>query len=169
MRTVPGALRRWGRALLLLAVAVGGGTSPVSAQVASLQPIERAIPEEWRPPLGRFLLELGAPNVDIILDSTVGRPMGARSDAVLVRFEDQDLCQQDSCLTAIGTIRPDGFFPQVMLMAGKWLARRETMGQLLGRLIPPPFWLCVSERPGERDCLTLYETPKGWIIGPTMK
>jgi len=43
------------------------------------------------------------------------------------------------------------------------------MGQLLGRLIPPPFWICVSERPGERDCLTLYETTKGWIISPTIK
>jgi len=166
---VPSALRRCGFALLLLALAVGYGTGPAHAQVASLQPIERAIPEEWRPPLARFLLELGAPNVDAILDSTVGGPMGARSDQVLVRFEEQDLCVRDSCLTVIGTIRTDGFFPQAMFMGGKWIARRDTMGQLLGRLIPPPFWICVSERPGERDCLTLYETTKGWIISPTIK
>ena len=169
MTPVPGAPRYWGGALLLLALAAACGTSPASAQVTSVQPIERAIPEDWRPPLARFLLELGAPNVDTILDSTVGGPMGATSDQVLVRFADQDLCVQDSCLTAIGTIRRDGFFPQIMFMGGKWIARRETMGHLLGRLIPPPFWICVSERPGERDCLTLYETPKGWIISPTMK
>ena len=165
---MPRPPQRCGRALLL-ALAVGLGTGAAHAQMSNLQPIERAIPEEWRPPLAQFLLELGAPNVETILDSTVGGPMGGRSDAVLVRFEDHDLCTQGSCLTAIGTIRRDGFFPQVMLMAGKWLARRETMGQLLGRLIPPPFWLCVSDRPGERDCLSLYETPKGWIISPTMR
>ena len=171
MSPVTGALRRGGCVLLLLAAAIGCGTGPAQAQISRMEPIERAIPEEWRPPLARFLLELGAPNVDAILDSTVGGPMGStRSDVVLVRFEEQDLCvQQGSCLTVIGTIRSDGFFPQAMFMAGKWIGRRDTMGQLLGRLIPPPFWVCVSERPGERDCLTLYETAKGWIISATMK
>ena len=164
---MPGAPRRRGRALLVLMLVSHLGAGSAYAQ-ASLQPIERAVPEEWRPPLARFLQELGAPNIELILDNTAGGPIG-QSDAVLVRFEDQDLCAQGSCLTVIGTIRRDGFFPQTMFMGGKWLGRRDTMGQLLGRLIPPPFSLCVSERPGERDCLTLYETPKGWIISPLMK
>jgi hypothetical protein len=151
--------------LVVLAWRLGVGAAQAQA---SLQPIERAVPDAWRPPLARFLQELGAANVESILDNTTGGPIG-QSDAVLVRFEDQDLCTQGSCLTAIGTIRSDGFFPQTMFMGGKWIARRDSMGQLLGRLIPPPFSLCVSERPGERDCLTLYETPKGWIVSPLAK
>src|SRR5262245_22555179 len=164
---MPRSPRRCGRPLVLLAL-VWLGVGAAQAQV-TLQPIERAIPEEWRPPLAQFLQELGAPNVELLLDSAVGGPLGTRSDAVLVRFQDQDLCQQDACLTAIGLMRRDGFVPQIMFMGGKWIARRDSMGQLLGRLIPPPFWLCVSERPGERDCLTLYETAKGWVVSPLMK
>ena len=164
---MPGWLQRCGRALLLLTLAVQLPPGSAHAIVAMPQAIDRPIPAEWRPPLARFLHELGAADIETILDGTTGGPIGGTlSDAVLVRFEDRALCARDVCLTVIGIIRTDGFFPQAMFTAGKFFARSDSMGQLLGRLVPAPVWLCTSERPGDRDCLTLQETGKGWIVSP---
>jgi hypothetical protein len=53
-----------------------GVTGSAYAIVATPQPIEQPIPAEWRAPLARFLHELGAPDVESILDSTKGGPTG---------------------------------------------------------------------------------------------
>jgi hypothetical protein len=157
-------------ACLVLAVQVGGVTGSAYAIVATPQPIEQPIPAEWRAPVARFLHELGAPDVESILDSTKGGPIGgAFSEALLVRFGDRDLCSQDFCLTVIGIIRSGVFIAHAMFMAGKWFTRGDVMGQLLGRRIPAPVWLCSSDRPGDRDCLTLRETAKGWIVVPPLR
>jgi hypothetical protein len=157
------------RALPVLAVLLDSFVEPARAQMAISQAVEQQIPDGWRAPLGRFLQELGAPDVDYILADAKGAFIGgAFPDALLVRFENRELCSQDLCLTSIGIIRNDTFIPHVMLFAGKWFMRGDTMRQFLGRLVPPAVRLCASERPGERDCVTLQETAKGWIVVPPM-
>lgn len=158
------------RVLLMLALVPGGFVGFARAQMAFPQPIEQPIPDEWRRPFARFLQELGAPAVDEILaDAKRAFIGGAFPDALLVRFENRELCSQDFCLTAIGVIRNDTFIPHVMVLAGKWFTRGDTMGHLLGRLVPPPVRLCTSQRAGERDCVTLQETAKGWMVVPPMQ
>jgi hypothetical protein len=154
-------------ALPALAVLLGSPVGLARAQTTIPQAVEQQIADGWRRPLARFLQELGAPDVDYILADAKGAFIGgAFPDALLVRFENRELCSQDLCLTAIGIIRNDTFIPHVMLFAGKWFTRGDTMRQLLGRLVPPAVRLCGSQRPGERDCVTLQETPKGWIVVP---
>ncbi len=140
-------------ACLVLAVQVGGATGSAYAIVATPQPIEQPIPAEWRAPVARFLHELGAPDVESILDSSMGGSFGgAFSEALLVRFDDRDLCSQVFCLTMIGIIRSGVFIAHAMFMAGKWFTRGDVTGHLLGRLIPAPR-LAVQQRPSRRSRL----------------
>jgi hypothetical protein len=165
---MPGQARAWvTRALPVLAVALVSFVGFARAQVTLPQAVEQPIPDHWRRPLARFLQDLGAPDVDYILDDAKGATIGGNfPDALLVRFENRELCAQDYCLTVIGVVRNDTFIPHVMVSAGKWFTRGDTMRQLLGRLAPRPVWLCASQRPGERDCVTLQETARGWIVAP---
>jgi len=157
------------RALPVLAVALLTVVRVAPAIVAAPEPVEQPIPDQWQRPFARFLQDLGAPDVGYILADAKGASIGgAFADALLVRFENRELCSRDLCLTAIGVIRNETFIPHAMFLAGKWFTRADTMRQFLGRLIAPPISLCTSQRAGERDCVTLQETAKGWIVVPPM-
>jgi hypothetical protein len=123
-----------------------GVTGSAYAIVATPQPIEQPIPAEWRAPLARFLHELGAPDVESILDSTKGGPIGGffpkragalrRSGPLLARFIlDRDRHHQERRFHRARDVH-----------AGKWFTRGDVMGQLLGRLIPAPVF-AVQQRP----------------------
>lgn len=158
--------KRMKRAAIVLLVALQFAAATATAQVEKPQPMDQPVASEWRAPIGRFLHELGAPNPETILDQTKGELTGFPSDSMLIRFEYRDLCSQQRCLTAVGTIRTNIFFPDVMVAAGKFRTRSDVIGNLWDKWIPPSIWLCTSD--DLNDCLALQETPKGWIVIPTI-
>src|SRR4051812_32424927 len=74
------------------------------AQVMPPQAITRPVPDQWRLPYTRFLIDLGIRDVETTLANTKFGNMGGahRPGSALFRVEDKSYCQDDMCLTIIG-------------------------------------------------------------------
>jgi len=106
-------------------------------------------------------------NTDAVLENAKGGKLDGTN--VLMRLEHKGLCQEDICLTMIGTITNGNFEPQAMFAAGRWTTRGDVLGNILGIRTSPPLWFGGSNRMDDNRLVTLIETAKGWIVVPPGK
>ena len=152
---------------VMLVAQIGQFIASAHAQIAAPEIIEQPIPTEWRQPVGKFLRELGMRDIGAVLENAKGGKLDDTN--VLLRLEHKSLCDQEICLTMIGTITNSNFEPQAMFAAGRWTTRGDVLGNILGAGTSPPLWLGSSNRTDDGRWVTLIETSKGWIVVPGSK
>lgn len=136
------------------------------------QPINLAIPSEWRAPFGRFLLELGATNVEAMLDHTKvayifngnslsAEVIGLTGPAMTaLRVETVETCSNDYdlCLTIIAQIDNGEVAARAMFPAGSRINSSDVVTSFFGaRSFPVRFY-------SKEEITTVIKTAKGVFV-----
>jgi hypothetical protein len=143
-----------------------GSHQPASAIVGAPEPIDRALPDQWRGPVAQFLRELGMEDVESALAATKGGDLGGvYSEAILLRLEHSNLCVKNRCLTIIGHIKDGVFHSHAMFVAGGMMTQGDAAYPLIGKgSVRPPVYFLDGPEFDPNNVIVLRETPKGWIV-----
>jgi hypothetical protein len=156
-------------ALAVLLVLVPFKSSQAIEQVP--QAMERPVPPEWRAPFARFLQELGATNVEVMLNGTkVGYlfNIGLSStvfgitgpELMALRVETAETCSKDYdlCLTIIAQMANGEVVAQAMFPAGNRVNSADVITNFFGtRSFPVRFY-------SKETITTVTQTAKGVFV-----
>jgi hypothetical protein len=122
-------------------------------------PIDKAIPQQWRDAVGKFLSAMGAANREAALDGTKVVLSGG-DRGVIFQVQTQQFCPKDAdgCLTVAGRIVSGDFIPNVMFVAGSRMNGSDGVPGVFaadGRFLR--FY-------GKTTIVSLLPTPKGWVV-----
>jgi hypothetical protein len=147
--------------LIFIVILAASPVSRTNAQIGAPQPINMPVPNQWREPFEGFLRDLGVSDPKAMLDETkASEILGVwHHKSVLFRIEEPTACSVDMCLTVIGHIADNKFFPETMFTAGKNFTQSDHTVRLFGFGALPVWFLSDSMT------VTLLETPSGWIVG----
>ena len=114
-------------------------------------PFDAPVPADWREPFGRFLAELGAPDVEGALNATRTHTLwglnatqrerwyGSDKSRMALRVQAfgfcsavKDITAEDNCVTIIGRLVNGGFVADAMFSAGGETNSKDTLTNLFG-------------------------------------
>jgi hypothetical protein len=138
--------------------------NPAIAVMPMPQPIDGLLRDEWRAPFEEFLQQLKVSDIGALVAKTSAFQIGGmwHEDWILFRIEDTKTCHEDMCLTIIGRIVDGKLTANAMFTAGKYFTRYDAAVPMFGFQVLPAFLA------GSKISMTLFETPTGWMVAPTV-
>jgi len=157
--------------VLLLVVIQLGVISSADAIVATPEPINQPLPDHLRAPLARLLQEIGVKDAERVLTNTkIGEIGGGEPEVVILRLEDTSTCFKDLCLTVVGHIGKGVVHVGVIVLAGKMVTVGDVLMDLFGNPGHPPIYILrTTDLETDPSVISLWRTPRGWIVAPAFK